>query len=83
VDNLHANVKSFEVKISDYKKQINNLEIEWAFLTRPSRLRDLSGKYLTNTANMKIAQIKSDVQMGQFFIANYEKSKTRQFALVE
>lgn len=83
VESLQSGVKGFEVEISDYSKQIDNLEVEWAFLTRPSRLRELSNEYLTNSGNTNIAQIKSDVEMKEFFAANYELSKVKQFALAD
>lgn len=80
VESLQQEVKSFELKISDYKKQIKYLEIEWAYLTRPSRLRDLSQAYLKGNRYTLASQIKSDTEMKQLFAANYERSKTRQIA---
>ena len=75
VEALQDNVKDFEVEISEYNKQLNNLEIEWVFLTRPSRLRDLSNKYIEGNRYSLASQIKSDVEMKEFFASNYEASQ--------
>ena len=83
VENLQEEVKGFESEIADYNKQIENLEVEWAFLTRPSRLRELSQEYLVDTGVANLAQIKSDVEIKQFFAANYELSKIQHFALAD
>lgn len=83
VEGLQDGVKSFEVEISEYDKQLDNLEVEWAFLTRPSRLRSLSEKYLTENIQTQVAQIKSDVQIQKFFASNHKLSKVRSFAMAE
>lgn len=83
VENLQDSVKSFEVEISDYNKQLDNLEVEWAFLTRPSRLRDLTREYLSESAATNLAQIKSNSQMRQIFAANYELSQVKHLALAD
>lgn len=75
VEALQDNVKDFEVEISEHNKQLNNLEIEWVFLTRPSRLRDLSNKYIEGNRYSVASQIKSDVEMREFFASNYEASQ--------
>lgn len=83
VENSQGAVKGFEVEISDYNKQLDNLEVEWAFLTRPSRLRDLTHEYLSKSTATNMAQIKSNFQMKKIFAANYELSKIKHLALAD
>ena len=83
VESLQDNIKGFQMEISDYNKQINSLEIEWTYLTRPSRLRALSDQYLNKSGYSTASQIKSDEDMKQIFAANYEKSLTQHLALAE
>ncbi len=83
VESLQENVRGFELQISDHKKQLNSLEIEWTYLTRPSRLRALADEYLQDTGYSVASQIKSGEEMKQFFANNHDKSLTQHLALVE
>ncbi len=83
VESLQENIRGFELQISDYKKQINNLEIEWTYLTRPSRVRALADEYLQDTGYSLASQIKSGEEMSQVFAKNYEKSLEQYLAYAE
>lgn len=71
VENLQSHIEEMQDEIYSYKSQIGLLEVEWAYLTRPARIRSLSEKYLGENGYTLASQIKADDQMEQFYAANY------------
>ncbi len=79
VENLQDKIEENRFEMSSYKEQINLLEVQWAYLTRPSRIRELSAKYLKDTTYSLASQIKSESQVENFYIANFEDKEIVNF----
>ncbi len=73
VDALQGYINVGRDQITSYREDIEMLEVEWSYLTRPSRIRGLSEKFLENNSYSTASQIKTKAQMEKFYIANYEK----------
>ncbi|MFT6332076.1 MAG: hypothetical protein ACJAW3_000401 [Lentimonas sp.] len=74
VDNIQRNVDVSNNKIDDLEDEIRVLEVEWVYLTRPARLRDLSQKYLKNNQYVAANQIKDALTLQKYYLA---KAKER------
>jgi len=72
VERLHDLVDKDRVEISDYEDQIRLLEVEWVYLTRPERLRQISGKFLKDNGYALASQIKGSEEVDKFYNANYK-----------
>lgn len=72
VEKLQDNIAKNRVEISDYEDQIRLLEVEWVYLTRPERLRQISGKFLKENGYALASQIKDDDEIQKFYEANYK-----------
>ncbi|HLD76842.1 MAG TPA: hypothetical protein VI861_01780 [Rickettsiales bacterium] len=72
VENLQDHIENMQGEISSYRDQISLLEVEWAYLTRPARIRDLSQKYLNDNGYTLASQIKGNDELERFYTANYE-----------
>ncbi len=73
VESLQDRIENMQSEISAYKSEISLLEVEWAYLTRPSRLRSLSEKYLQNNGYTLASQIKGSAEMEKFYQASYSQ----------
>ncbi len=73
VDKLQNRIDLVQRQIDDYKNEIKLLNVEWVYLTRPDRLRFLSGKYLKNNKNIIFAQVKDHDTLEKFYLANLRK----------
>jgi hypothetical protein len=73
VENINDRIEKSKIEISVYEDKIQILEVEWVYLTRPGRLRDLASKYLTNNNYAQANQIKNEEMFEKFAIANYQK----------
>lgn len=78
VESLQDKIVKGEIEISAFDEQIKMLEVEWSYLTRPSRLRDLAQEYLDGGYSVA-SQVKAEGEMMEFYLANYEKAG-REFA---
>ena len=78
VDHLNKTLITTKKQIENYQDQIRLLEIEWVYLNRPERLRQLASKYLEGNSHITISQIKKDLPNS--FFANYQKANTQEFA---
>jgi hypothetical protein len=80
VENLQNNISKIESEIADHKDEIQLLEVEWVYLTRPERLRDLSARYLQNNSYAFANQIKNEEQMEKYHLVNYRKAAAQEVA---
>jgi hypothetical protein len=80
VESLQDKIEANKFEISSSKDQIALLEVEWAYLTRPSRIRELASKYLQDNSYSLASQIKSEEQMQDFYLANYKSEKVQELA---
>ena len=81
VESLQDNVAKTENEISFYADKIEALEIEWVYLTRPQRLRDLASKYLNSNDYVKTAQVKNFDKLETYYLANYNKASSQEVAM--
>ena len=81
VESLQTSISRTQKEISIYKDQIKMLDVEWAYLTRPERLRKLSSKYLTNNSFVVASQIKDTSQLETQYFANYQAKYSSDFAM--
>ena len=80
VENTKDKIHKMESDISAAHDQIQLLEVEWVYLTRPGRLRDLSSKFLKNNGYALASQIKDRKKLEEFYYVNYQKLETPEFA---
>jgi hypothetical protein len=83
VENLQEKLVRTESQIVTYKNEIRLLEVEWAYLTRPERLRDLASRYLTTTNATVSHQVKNFDKLQRFYEANYRKASGAELAMIE
>jgi hypothetical protein len=60
-DNLQEQIAFGKNEIAEYQDQIRLLEIEWVYLTRPERLRQLTEKFLQDNQYMLASQVQEDI----------------------
>lgn len=83
VEALQDEIAQIEVQIADYKDEIQLLEVEWVYLTRPARLRELSARYLQENNYALASQIKNEEQLEKYYLVNYQKSEEQEMAQVQ
>ena len=71
VEKLQDIIAQNRVNISDYEDQIRLLEVEWVYLTRPERLRQISTKFLKNNGYALASQIRGEDEIEKIYNANY------------
>lgn len=81
VEYLHTSISKTKKEISIYKDQIKMLDVEWAYLTRPERLRKLSAKYLENNSFVVANQIKEVSELETQYFANYQAKYSSDLAM--
>ncbi|MBU6140789.1 MAG: hypothetical protein KGP29_04445 [Proteobacteria bacterium] len=82
VEALQDEIASADNEIAVYQDQIQLLEVEWVFLTRPERLRVLATNYLQNNGYATASQIKDVGDLEKYYLVNYEKTEVDKLALV-
>lgn len=75
VEALQDDIIHFESEISAYEDEIQLLEVEWVYLTRPERLRVLSANYLKNNGYALASQIKNEEKLEQYYFANFKEDR--------
>ena len=60
-DGLQEQISLSKNEIAEYQDQIRLLEIEWVYLTRPERLRQLTEKFLQDNQYMLASQVQEDI----------------------
>ena len=81
VDTVKFSISQTKKEINSYEKQIKMLDIEWAYLTRPERLRKLSAKYLSNNNFVMASQIRNNSDLEKIYLTNYQKENIREMAM--
>ena len=73
VENLQDEISKAESEISSYQDQIQLLEVEWVYLTRPARLRALATRYLKDNCYALANQIKNSDKFEQYHLVKYKQ----------
>lgn len=81
VESLQEIVAKTENEILFYQDKIESLEIEWVYLTRPQRLKELTAKYLISNSHVKTAQVKNFDKLEDYYLANYNKYLSQELAM--
>ncbi len=82
VESLQDEVLKTEGEIVAFEDEIQLLEVEWVYLTRPERLRNLASRFLQDNSYALASQIKDSSQLEQYYLVNYKKAE-EQAALAE
>lgn len=80
VEFLQEEMLRTENEIAIFEDEIQLLEVEWVYLTRPERLRMLASRYLQNNGYALASQIKNEEKLEQYYSANYQKSEAQEVA---
>jgi hypothetical protein len=80
VEALQDEITKAENEIAAYEDEIQLLEVEWVYLTRPERLRSLASNYLKNNGYALASQIKDEDKLEKYYFANYQKVESKQMA---
>ncbi|MFT6106730.1 MAG: hypothetical protein ACJA0S_000914 [Rickettsiales bacterium] len=75
VENLQDQAKRIDTQIFAFEDEIRVLEVEWVYLTRPQRLRELSKRYLKNNTYISANQIKDPEILEKYSIAALKKQE--------
>lgn len=73
VEALQDDMTRTENEISAFEDEIQLLEVEWVYLTRPERLRILASRHLQNNGYALASQIKDEEKLEQYYSANYRR----------
>jgi len=71
VEKLQESIAKSRSQITTYEDQIRLYEVEWVYLTRPERLRQISAKYLQNNGYALASQIKGEKDINEAYNADY------------
>ncbi len=83
VESLQDEMLKTEGEIVAFEDEIQLLEVEWVYLTRPERLRTLASRFLQDNSYALASQIKDTSQLEQYYLVNYKKSEEQQVAMAE
>ena len=83
VEFLQDEMAKIKNEIAAYEDEIQLLEVEWVYLTRPQRLRTLAAHYLQNNSYTLASQIKDSSKLEQYYLTNYQKLEAKTIALAE
>lgn len=67
VEDLQDQIEKNGYQISSYRDQIGLLGVEWAYLTRPARLRELSSLYLKDNGYTLASQIINENDVDRYY----------------
>jgi hypothetical protein len=83
VEALQDEIVKTQNQIVAFEDEIQLLEVEWVYLTRPARLRQLASRYLQDNNYALANQIKNVATLEKYYLVNYQKSsetESQQFA---
>lgn len=83
VEALQDEMAKIKNEIVAYEDEIQLLEVEWVYLTRPQRLRTLAAHYLQNNSYALASQIKDSSKLEQYYLTNYQKLEAKTITLAE
>lgn len=75
VEKLQDKINRTESDIIAYEDKIKLLEVEWVYLTRPERVRNLAAIYLKDNGYILSSQIKEEDKLEEYYAAIYQKSE--------
>lgn len=75
---MQDEIAKTESEIAVYEDEIQLLEVEWTYLTRPSRLRVLAAQYLQDNTYAFANQIKEVEQLEKYYLVSYKKSSEQE-----
>ncbi len=78
VESLQDEVVKAESEIAAFEDEIQLLEVEWVYLTRPERLRNLASRFLQDNSYMLASQIKDEGRLEQYYLVSYKKSEEKE-----
>ena len=81
VDNLQDKVDVVQSQIHDYEADLKLLDVEWAYLTRPDRLRFLASKYLQDNGNIAFNQVRNYQKLERFYSANLKRKEDERMSV--
>ncbi len=81
VESLQDEIIKTQNEIVVFEDEIQLLEVEWVYLTRPERLRTLASRYLQDNTYALASQIKDQNKLDQYYLVNYKKSESEYLAL--
>ena len=81
VEALQDDIVQAKQELAVYEDEIQLLEVEWVYLTRPARLRSLSAKYLKKNDYASASQIRDVSELEEYYLVNYQKSQEQELAL--
>ncbi len=81
VEDLQDEVLRAEGEIAAFEDELQLLEVEWVYLTRPERLRNLASRFLQDNSYMLASQIKDEARLEQYYLVNYKKVEEKELAL--
>ena len=81
VESLQDDMTKTEGEITAYEDEIQLLEVEWVYLTRPERLRTLAARYLEDNSYALASQIKDVDQLEKYYLVSYQKLMEQDVAL--
>lgn len=73
IEALRDEMQKVESEIASFEDEVQLLEVEWVYLTRPERLRILASRYLQNNGYALASQIKDESQMEGFYPVNHHR----------
>lgn len=81
VEALQDKLQQTEESIAAYKEDVKLLEVEWVYLTRPERLRNLANIYLKDNSYALASQIKDTQKLSKYYMASYREAQLKDVAL--
>lgn len=78
VESLQDEMVKVENEIAAFEDEIQLLEVEWVYLTRPARLRTLAANYLKDNGYILASQIKKEEELEKYYFANYQKVESKE-----
>ncbi len=76
VEMLQDEITKTETDIVAYRDKIQLLEVEWVYLTRPERLRNLAAHYLQDNGYALASQVKNVEKLEQYYSVHYQNAES-------
>jgi hypothetical protein len=73
VEALQDEILKTQNQIIASEDEIQLLEVEWVYLTRPERLRQLASRYLQDNGYVLASQIKDSSKLEKYYLVSYKK----------